>query len=56
MDVIRANDHATREELAEAIAALRAKQDRMPAHWTERRQEVANEIDILVDDWLKAAN
>lgn len=54
MNLIRVDDHATRETIESAIAALRAKRDRMPAHWVERRQEVADEIDGLVDRWLLA--
>lgn len=47
-------DHATRAEIAEAIAHLRHKHDRMPKHWADRRAEVMDEIDELVTDWLDA--
>ncbi|MDF1603384.1 hypothetical protein [Nocardioides sp. YIM 152315] len=36
------------------IMQLRAKQERMPAHWVERRAQVGDEIDALVDRWLLA--
>lgn len=40
----------------EAITALRTKQRRMPDHWVERRAEVGDAIDALVDDWLRATH
>lgn len=42
----------TRSELAEAIGHLRSRRDRMPAHWTDRRDEVDDEIGCLIDTWL----
>ena len=44
----------TREHIATQIAELRNKQRRMPAHWVERREQVGDEIDALVADWLVA--
>lgn len=55
MAVIRITDESTRPQIEQAIAALRAKQDRMPAHWTKRRGEVGDEIDGLVTMWLRAS-
>lgn len=52
-DVIRVDDCATKAELEAAIAGLRSKQNRMPAAWADRRAEVADEIDLLVDRWLE---
>jgi hypothetical protein len=52
--IIKVTDQSTRAELEQAIAALRVKQDRMPSAWVERRAEVAEEIDSLVDWWLEA--
>lgn len=46
--IIRVTDDADRATLAEAIRALRLKATRMPAHWVERRQQVADEVDELV--------
>ena len=48
------NCDANRHQLEVAIAALRAKQQRIPEHWLERRAEIGKEIDELVDLWLKA--
>lgn len=42
----------TREVIAAAIAAKRAKQQRLPAHWEKRREEIAAEIEVLVLEWL----
>jgi hypothetical protein len=42
----------TRETIAADIAALRVKQERLPAHWQERREELAEQIETLVLDWL----
>lgn len=44
----------TRAAIEREIRSLRAKQDRMPAHWHERREQVGDEIDALVDRWLAA--
>lgn len=43
----------TRADIEAAIVAKRQKQDRMPAHWVERRAQVGDEIDALVEDWLE---
>lgn len=50
--VLVVSDHADRDELAEAIAHLKRKHDRMPRHWEARRLEVMGEIERLVDQWL----
>ena len=42
----------TRADIEATIADLRAKQNRMPAHWTQRREEVAVELELLVLEWL----
>lgn len=54
-EIIKVTDHATRHEIEQAIVALRAKVQRMPAHWVDRRAEVSDEIDELVTDWINAA-
>lgn len=51
-EILRISDESDRAAIVRAIAALRAKQDRMPAHWTDRRVELGDEIDDLVDQWL----
>lgn len=45
---------STRAQIESEIRRLRAKQDRMPNHWVDRRAEVGDEIDDLVDFWLLA--
>jgi hypothetical protein len=45
---------SARAEIERQIAVLRAKQDRMPKAWVDRRAEVGDEIDQLVDWWLEA--
>lgn len=52
MDVIKVTPTSTRPQIEAAITALRAKQDRMPRHWHDRRQAIGDEIDQLVDQWL----
>jgi hypothetical protein len=42
----------TRADIEARIAELRTKQERMPSHWAERREQVAEEIEALVLDWL----
>ncbi len=51
---IRVTDDSTREQIAAAIAVLRVKAERMPAYWVDRRREIADECDVLVDMWLAA--
>lgn len=52
--VIRINDASTRTDIAAAIAALKAKHDRLPVHYREDRHEIMDEIDALIDRWLAA--
>lgn len=52
MSVIRVDDCATRETIEAAIKLLCLKRNRMPAHWDDRRGEIAAEIDALVDRWI----
>jgi hypothetical protein len=47
-------DGSTRNEITEAITLLRTKQQRMPMHWIDRRAEIGDSIDSLVDQWLAA--
>lgn len=54
--IVVVTDDADRATIEQAIRALRFKQDRMPAHWTKRREEVGDEIDVLVDRWLAAGS
>lgn len=42
----------TRADIEASITALRVKPERMPTHWVERREQLAADIDRLVDDWL----
>jgi hypothetical protein len=42
-------DHATREELAEAITNMAATAARMPAHWAERRGKIHEQINRMLD-------
>lgn len=53
-DILRITDEATREEIAEVIAVLKAKHDRLPAHFEGKRAEIMDEIHVLVDEWLLA--
>ena len=52
MIVVR--DDATRPEIEAAIELLSLRKRRMPKHWEDRRLEVADEIDGLVDRWILA--
>lgn len=51
--VLRVTDQATRAEIAEAIAELRRRAQRLSRH-DPRRDELDAECDLLVDDWLEA--
>lgn len=53
MTAIRVTDTATRAELEVAIAALRRKAERLSRH-DPRRDEIDAEVDLLVEDWLRA--
>ena len=53
--IVRVSAGSSRAEIAEAISALKAKHDRMPRHWVDRRQVVMDEIDGLVESWIEAA-
>ena len=48
-DIIRVTDTSTRAELIEAIEVLRARQRRLPAHFVDARDAIADEVEILVD-------
>jgi hypothetical protein len=50
--IVRITDHSPRCDIEAAITVLRERQDRMPAHWLDRRADVGDEIDVLVDRWL----
>lgn len=52
--IVRVTDDADRATIEQAIVALRLKAKRMPKHWTDRRQQVSDEIDGLVDRWMRA--
>lgn len=54
--IVRVTDDADRATIEQAIKALRLKAKRMPAHWVDRQQQVADEIDALVDRWIAAAS
>jgi hypothetical protein len=49
---IQVTSDTTRAELAEAIGHLRASRDRLPIHWVDRRDDITDEIDALVAEWL----
>jgi len=51
---ILVTDGTTKAEIAEAIRHLRTRYNRMPTHWTDRRQVIADEVDHLVTEWLTA--
>ena len=55
MTTLRITDQATREQITEAIAALKAKHDRLPVHYERQRGEIMDEIEGLVDMWLAAS-
>lgn len=55
MATITVTDTSDRATIAAAVAVLKRKYDRMPAHWEARRLEVMREIDRLVDQWLAAS-
>lgn len=44
----------SREVITAEIAEKKAKHDRLPAHWVDRRLAIMDEIDDLVDDWIAA--
>lgn len=48
-----ANALLTRADIEARIRRKREAQDRMPAHWVDRRAEIGDEIDDLVDRWLE---
>lgn len=52
MTTLRITDEATREQIAEAIAVLKVKHDRLPVHYEDARGEIMDEIEALVDDWI----
>jgi hypothetical protein len=52
--MIVVTDTSTRTEIEAAIAAKRIESDRLPIHWTDARDKIAEELEILVDAWLKA--
>jgi hypothetical protein len=43
---------ASRDDIATRIAEKRAKQKRLPIHFEAKREELAEEIDVLVRQWL----
>lgn len=53
-EVIVVRDDATREQITIAIEAMKSKHDRLPKHFVAKRQEVMDEIENLVDDWIAA--
>lgn len=53
MSALVITDDATRAEIAEAIAHLRAKAQRLSRH-DPRRAEIDDEVDLLVDEYLAA--
>lgn len=52
-DTIVITDTSSKTQVEEAIKALRAKQNRMPSHWVEAREEVAVELEDLVERRLR---
>ena len=51
-DTIATTDDATREQIARAIAELRRRHKRLPVHFEEQRKVLADEVDLLVLDYL----
>lgn len=51
---IRITDDATRDEIAECIGYLKAKHDRLPAHFEDKRAELMTEIEgaMTEAEWL----
>lgn len=49
---IRVTPDTTRAELAETIAHVKARRDRLPIHWVEKRAVFDDDIDELVAEWL----
>lgn len=47
--IVRVTDTSTRAELVEAIEVLRARQRRLPVHFVEARDDLADEVDLLVE-------
>lgn len=54
VDLLVVGSDSTRAELEEAIVNLRTAQKRLPVHFIDRRQKLADMIDVLVDYWLAA--
>lgn len=52
MTTVRITDSSSKAELEEAIRVLRGRQARLPVHFTEARDDLADEIDLLVAQWL----
>lgn len=53
-EVIHLTDDSSRADIERAIAALKAKHDRLPAHYEEQRAAIMAEIEADVDRWLAA--
>ena len=53
MTALRITDHSTRAQIADAIAALRAKAVRYSVR-DPKRAAIDAEVDGLVDQWLEA--
>lgn len=51
-DIVRVTDQSTKAELEEAIRVLRKRQARLPRHFVDARDEISDEIDLLVEQWL----
>lgn len=41
-----------RDAIAEEIAKVRAEQVRLPAHWVDKREMLAQRLETLVREWL----
>ena len=54
--IVRITDDADRATLEQAIIALRFKQERLPAHFVEKREAISEEIEGLVRMWLAAGS
>lgn len=46
----------TRAQIADTIAELKVRHDRLPVHYVDARDEIMGEIESLVDDWLEASD
>lgn len=54
MPTIVITDTSSRADILVAITELRAKRDRMPRAWVDKREAISDEVGELVAQWLEA--